>query len=265
MEKICDLHIHSKYSGGSSKNIDISKMAIASDKKSVDIVGTGDCTHLSWLKELKINLVEYSNGIYYTPKATLVYFILQTEIEVIWKHNSHLKRIYFIVLFPNYERLDESLEYISRFGDIRKGGRIKLYKPAEILVYGLKSIDSRIGVIPVHIFTPYYGIFGNYSGFNNLKKALGDSMSLKYAVESGLSAYPFMVRSISVLNKNIIISNSDSHSTSYHRLGREANLIYLNKLDFQNLIDSIRKDRIIKTYEFKSSVGKYYYDRHRKE
>ncbi|MFW9773562.1 MAG: hypothetical protein ACFFEO_15540, partial [Candidatus Thorarchaeota archaeon] len=143
--------------------------------------------------------------------------------------------------------------------------RVKLYKPAENLVYGLKSIDSRIEIIQAHIFTPYYGIFGNHSRFRNLKEALGDSVSLIYAVESGLSADPFMIRSISGLNDNTVISNSDSHSTSYHRLGREANQIYLNKLDFQNLIDSIRNNKIIKTYEFKSSAGKYYYDGHRKE
>jgi len=49
MHKICDLHIHSKFSGGASKNIDIFKIAYNCNIKGVNIVGTGDCLHPLWL------------------------------------------------------------------------------------------------------------------------------------------------------------------------------------------------------------------------
>ncbi|MHA1661416.1 MAG: DNA helicase UvrD, partial [Promethearchaeota archaeon] len=62
MERICDLHIHSKYSGGTSNRIDILNIAFNCKIKGIDIVGTGDCFHPFWLKELKDNLVEYSSG-----------------------------------------------------------------------------------------------------------------------------------------------------------------------------------------------------------
>lgn len=68
-----------------------------------------------------------------------------------------------------------------------------------------------------------------------------------------------MVRGISELNKVSVITNSDSHSTNFHRLGRGATLLRFNKLNYQNLIDSIRKNKIIKTFEFRASVGKYYF------
>ena len=139
-----------------------------------------------------------------------------------------------------------------------KEGPAKIYTSAENLIFGLKSIDGDIEIIPAHIFTPFFGIFGDKLQFNNLKEALGDSVNLINSIETGLSADPLMVRGISELNRFSIISNSDSHSINFHRLGREATLINLNRLNYHNLIQSIRKNKIIKTYEFKPSAGKYF-------
>ncbi|MFX1477981.1 MAG: endonuclease Q family protein [Promethearchaeota archaeon] len=265
MQKVCDLHIHSKFSGGASKYIDIFKIALNSGKKGIDIVGTGDCLHPSWLSELKVHLVEYSEGIYYTPKIPNINFVLQTEIEVIWIEKSHLKKVHFIILFPNFEKLEEASIFLNKFGNLEKEGRAKIYCSAEKVIYGLKSVDNLIEIIPAHIFTPFFGILGDKSQFKNLKEAIGSSTNYIHAVETGLSADPIMIRKISVLNDLTILSNSDSHSTYFHRMGREASLIDINKVDYSNLIQSIRKDKIIKTYELKPSAGKYYYDGHRKE
>ena len=265
MHKICDLHIHSKFSGGASKNIDIFKIAYNCNIKGVNIVGTGDCLHPLWLSELFSNLIEHSNGVFFTPNVADVYFILQSEVETIWKNDFNFKKVHFILLFPNFEKLEESIEYLSKFGNLAKEGRPKIYMSAEKLIFGLKSIDKDIEIIPAHIFTPYFGIFGNKSCFNTIKEALGNGMNYINSIETGLSADPLMVRGISELNKVSVISNSDSHSTNFHRLGREATVLNLNKLNYQNLVDSIRRNKIIKTYEFKPSQGKYYYDGHRPE
>ncbi|MFX1573086.1 MAG: endonuclease Q family protein [Promethearchaeota archaeon] len=265
MQKICDLHLHSKYSGGASKSINISKIAFNCKKKGIEIVATGDCFHPLWLNELKNELLEYSEGVFYSPKVPNVNFIIQTEIEVIWNYNSNMKKVHFIILFPNFEKLEESVEYLSKFGNLRKEGRAKLYNTPEKIIFGLNSIDNDIEIIPAHIFTPFFGIFGENSQFNNLREALGDGSKYVNAVETGLSADPLMIRSISDLDNISIISNSDSHSTNYHRLGREATILKINNLNYRNLIDSIRKNRIIKTYEFKPSAGKYYYDGHRED
>ena len=265
MNKICDLHIHSKFSGGASKYIDVFKIAYNCNLKGIQIVGTGDCLHPLWLMELKENLIECSNGIYYTPKIPNVSFILQTEIEVIWKNHLDIKKVHFIVLFPNFEKLDEAFNFLNRFGNLTIEGRPKIYKSAENVIFGLKSIDEDIEIIPAHIFTPYFGIFGDKSHFNTMKEALGYGVNYINCIETGLSADPLMIRSISELNKVSIISNSDSHSTNFHRLGREATKIQFNKLNYPNLVDSIKRNKIVKTYEFKPSQGKYYYDGHRPE
>ena len=265
MQRICDLHLHSKFSGGASKNIDVYNLANNCKKKGIDILGTGDCLHPSWLSDLKKELIEYSPGLFYTPLVKNVYLVLQTEIEAIWKQINKVNKVHFILLFPNFEKLDETIQYLSKYGNLKKDGRPKIFSTPEKLTFGLKSIDEHIEIIPAHIFTPYFGMFGEQPKFNTLKEVFGNSFNHINTIETGLSADPMMIREISELNKVSVISNSDSHSTNFHRLGREATVFSMNKLDYPNLIDSMRKNKIIKTYEFKPSQGRYYYDGCRSE
>ena len=128
-----------------------------------------------------------------------IHFILQTEIEAIWKNNSNIRKVHFILLFPNFERLDESIKFLSKFGNLSKEGRPKIYASAENLIFGLKSIDENIEVIPAHVFTPYFGIFGDKNHFRNLKEALGYGINKVNCIETGLSADPLIIRRISEL------------------------------------------------------------------
>jgi len=262
MRKICDLHIHSKYSGGASKNIDILKIALNCKKKGIDIVGSGDCLHSAWLSELKSQLSEYTQGIFCSLNVPNVYFVLQTEIEVIWKYNNHLKKVHFVILFPNFEKVEEVIDYLSKYGDLAKEGRAKIYISAEKLIFELNNIDPSIEIIPAHIFTPFYGIFSDSLQFNSIKEALGDGIHYIHSVETGLSADPLMIRKISELNEFAIISSSNSHSMNFNRLGREVTKLDLNKLSYRNFINSLRTNKIIKTFEFKPSGAKYFYDGH---
>ncbi len=59
------------------------------------------------------------------------------------------------------------------------------------------------------------------------------------SIETGLRADPLMVRRISELNKISIISNSDSHSTNFHRLGREATVLNQPRNSFEKSFTSI--------------------------
>jgi uncharacterized protein (TIGR00375 family) len=265
MQQVCDLHIHSRFSGGASKNINLVNLAYNCKIKGIQLIGTGDCLHPLWLNELKTNLIEYSNGFFSLQNIPEIKFILQTEVEAIWRNHINIKKVHFILFFPNFEILDQASFYLSKFGDLRKEGRPRIYKSAEQLILGLKLIEKNIEIIPAHILTPYFGIFGDKAHFNSLSEALGYGNNFVNSIETGLSADPLMVRSISDLNKVSIISNSDSHSTNFHRLGREATILNLNKLNYSNLIDSIRRNKIVKTYEFRPSHGKYYYNGHRSE
>lgn len=101
-------------------------------------------------------------------------------------------------------------------------------------------------------------MFGEQPDFSTLKGVFGNSRNYINTVETGLRADPVMLRKISDLKKVSIISNSDSHSTNFNRIGREATVFSKNDLNYPNIIDSLRRNKIIKTYEFKTSAGKYY-------
>ncbi|MFX1571047.1 MAG: hypothetical protein ACFFCV_22130 [Promethearchaeota archaeon] len=137
MNKISDLHIHSRFSGGASKNIDIYRISSNCRIKGIDIVGTGDCLHPLWLNELKDSLIEALDGTFYNLNVPNVHFILQTEVEVIWKYNFKFKKAHFIILFPNFEKLEESIEFLSKFGNLSKEGRPKIYTSPEKVILGL--------------------------------------------------------------------------------------------------------------------------------
>jgi len=263
MEKICDLHIHSRYSGGTSNLINVQKLAENCSLKGIDIVGTGDCFHPLWLKEIQLNLEEDSNGLFSLPNISQVKFVLQSEVELLWKQDSILKKAHFIVLFPNSDKLRDVSEFLVSFGNINKDGRPVLYISPEKFIISMNSFDKMIEVIPAHIFTPFYGILGDHLQFGSLKEALGEGFNFVHAVETGLSADPTMIRGILELNNISIISNSDSHSLNFHRIGREVTVLDLNRITYRDIIKSIRENNIVKTYEFNPSEGKYYYDGHR--
>src|SRR5215510_7354908 len=66
-----DLHIHSKYSRATSRDLDLEHLAYWACRKGIGVVATGDFTHPAWAAELKAKLVPAEPGL----------FRLQGEIE----------------------------------------------------------------------------------------------------------------------------------------------------------------------------------------
>jgi PHP family Zn ribbon phosphoesterase len=128
----------------------------------------------------------------------------------------------------------------------------------------LLDISEDIFLIPAHIWTPWYSLFGSNSGFDTIEECFGDLSNAFFAVETGLSSDPAMNWRLSALDKYTLVSNSDAHSPT--RLGREAN-VFKNDLDYYGLRDVLKnKDReqFLYTIEFYPEEGKYHYDGHRK-
>jgi PHP family Zn ribbon phosphoesterase len=57
MTFIADLHIHSKYSRATSRNLDLETLYVKALEKGITVIGTGDCTHPGWFSELLEKLV----------------------------------------------------------------------------------------------------------------------------------------------------------------------------------------------------------------
>ena len=68
MKFIADLHVHSKFSIATAKNLNLENLYIAARKKGIAVVGTGDFTHPGWRAEIKEKLISSESGLYRLKK-----------------------------------------------------------------------------------------------------------------------------------------------------------------------------------------------------
>ena len=59
-----DLHVHSKYSRATSRDLDLEHLAHWAARKGIGVVATGDFTHPAWCAELKDKLVPAEPGLF---------------------------------------------------------------------------------------------------------------------------------------------------------------------------------------------------------
>ena len=59
-----DLHIHSKYSRATSKQLSPEYLEFWAKIKGIDVIGTGDIIHPEWASELEQMLTPADNGLY---------------------------------------------------------------------------------------------------------------------------------------------------------------------------------------------------------
>ena len=67
-------------------------------------------------------------------------------------------------------------------------------------------------LIPAHIWTPHFAMFGAFSGFDTVEECFGDLSEHVHAVETGLSSDPSMNWRLSALDRLTLVSHSDAHS-----------------------------------------------------
>jgi uncharacterized protein (TIGR00375 family) len=260
MEFIADFHIHSKYSRATSKDMDIAHITDWAKLKGVTLMGTGDFTHHLWLEELKARLEDLGNGLY---KYQNIYFILTTEISSIYSKKGKTYRIHNLVFAPSFKTVDKIIEVLSRYGKLASDGRPILGLDARELARIIFDIDENCMIVPGHIWTPWFSLFGSMSGFDRIEDCFEEQAAKIFALETGLSSDPAMNWRLSALDKFSLISNSDSHSPS--KIGREAN-VFNCELSYKSIRDTLKnKDKklFLYTIEFFPEEGKYHYDGHR--
>ena len=255
---IADLHIHSRYSRACSKNIDFKNLVKWAKIKGLNLLGTGDFTHPLWLREIKTELLDNGKGLYYFEDFP---FIITGEICLMYSQGKG-RKIHIVMLVPSMEIADKINSYLDTKGRRDYDGRPIFNIPADEFTREMMKISKDIELIPAHIWTPWFGIFGNSSGFDSLKEAFKEEINNIHAIETGMSSDPEMNWRISELNNKAIVSFSDSHSFWPFRLGREATIF--NKTDsYFELIRQIREIDFIGTIETDPAYGKYHRDGHR--
>jgi len=236
--------------------------------KGLNVVATGDFTHPGWLKELKETLkLSPFEGLYQPAEnEENVYFMVTTEVCTISSFEGKPRRIHHVIWVPSLEVAEQISEALSAYGDLEADGRPTLNMEPPELVERVTEVSSDNLVFPAHAWTPWFSLFGAFSGFDRLKDCYQDMTGRIYALETGLSSDPPMNWRVSELDRLAIISNSDSHSFWPWRLGREANVFELPEPSYKAIVNALKsKDnrRFLFTIETDPAYGKYHWTGHR--
>ena len=280
MKFVADLHVHSKFSRATSKDMTFDAMACWARAKGVRLLATGDFTHPEWLFLMKEKLEPAGNGFLrlrngppqtddphlkpFAASAREVAFILSTELSFIYSKLGKVRKVHLLVLAPDLESVEKLNARLAGIGNLRSDGRPILGLDARLFVRLVAETCPRCVVIPSHIWTPWFSLFGANSGFDAIEECFEEMTPFIFALETGLSSDPPMNRRLSALDRYALVSNSDAHSPS--RIGREAN-VFDAEFSYGGLVAALRaKDpaRFLHTVEFFPEEGKYHFDGHRK-
>ncbi len=270
-----DLHVHSRFSRATSRDLDLEHLFWWAARKGVRVVGTGDCVHPGWLAEIRDRLVPEGNGLFrLRPEieqaqwATLpascrrpVSFMLSTEISTIYKKGDKTRKIHHLIYCADLAAVDRLAARLARIGNIASDGRPILgLDSRDLLEIALESgPDSYL--VPAHIWTPWFAALGSQSGFDSIEECYGDLAGHIFAVETGLSSDPAMNWLVSSLDRFRLTSNSDAHSPG--KLGREATR-FACAPDYAAIRRALESgDGYVGTVEFFPEEGKYHMDGHR--
>ncbi|MCG2711430.1 MAG: endonuclease Q family protein, partial [Candidatus Omnitrophica bacterium] len=181
----------------------------------------------------------------------------------IYSKNNRCYRIHNLIFAPSFETVDKINKALSAIGNLRSDGRPILGLDAAELARIVFDIDPNCMLVPAHIWTPWFSLFGSKSGFDILEDCFEEQSKNIYCLETGLSSDPAMNWRLSEIDGYSLISNSDCHSPQ--KIGREAN-VFDCELSYYEIMDTLKKKdkkRFLYTIEFFPEEGKYHFDGHR--
>jgi uncharacterized protein (TIGR00375 family) len=269
---IADLHIHSRYSRATSRDISPEVLSKWAQLKGITVIGTGDFTHPLWLKELREKCEPSGAGVLQLRKEFRfddipdacradVFFLLTAEISCIYSKNGKTRKIHCLLFVPDFATAEKINAALSKIGNLNADGRPILGLDAKELLKIVLESSSEAMLVPAHAWTPHFSVFGAISGFDSLEECFEELTSSIHAIETGLSSDPSMNWRLSSLDQITLISNSDAHSPA--KIGREANILD-SAVSYRDIMRAIRTRKgFLGTLEFFPQEGKYHYDGHR--
>lgn len=264
MKFIADLHIHSKYSRATSPLMDLENLDKWARIKGIKVLGTGDFTYSEWFKGIKRELEPAETGLFKLKKSSSkTRFLLTAEISCIYSKGGKVRKIHIIIFAPDFETVEKINIQLGLIGNLKADGRPILGLDVKELAKIVLNINSECLIVPAHLYTPWFSLFGSKSGFDSIEECFEEYTKYIYAGETGLSSSPEMSWRNSGLDKITLISNSDAHSLP--KLGREAN-VFDTELSYLGITGAIKTKNPLKflyTIEFYPEQGKYHNDGHK--
>ncbi|MFA4937404.1 MAG: endonuclease Q family protein [Patescibacteria group bacterium] len=290
MRYYADLHIHSKYSRACSPQLTLENIDLWCRIKGISIVSCADFTHPKWFVEIKEKLEPEGNGLYRLKsnlrlkdlrfkekKLADVHFIVGTEVACIYSHTGATRRVHHCLYAPSIEVAEKINKKLTTRGCKLGGdGRPILGLSSQKLLEIILETDAKSVLIPAHIWTPWFAIFGSKSGYDNVQQCFENLTKHIFALETGLSSDPAMNWRLRSLDKVALVSHSDAHSLP--NIGREADIFEGSELSYDNIIQALKKGspqalavgedkllslRLAGTIEFFPDEGRYHFDGHR--
>ena len=275
---VADLHIHSRFSRATARNLDFEHIYMWAQRKGITVVGSGDFTHPDWYDQITEKLEPAEPGLLRLKQSIArdcdrevpnacrgpVRFMLSCEISNIYKKEGRTRKNHNLVFFPDMDAVRTFNSRLGAIGNIRSDGRPILGLDARDLLEIVLEVSEQGFLVPAHIWTPWFSMLGSKSGFDSLQACFGDLSGYIFAAETGLSSDPAMNWRVEELDRITLISNSDAHSPS--KLGREANL-FRTDLDYfamRAALEAGDASQFLGTFEFYPEEGKYHVDGHRK-
>ena len=287
MNYLADLHVHSHYSRATSRASHLHGLAAWAAVKGIDVVATGDFTHPGWFAHLHEHLQPAEPGFFRLRPETCgdwhslvpegirpaahpgdIRFVLSAEISSIYKRGGRVRKVHNLLYAPDFDAVRRINATLATLGNIASDGRPILGLDSRDLLEIVLDKAPEGFLVPAHIWTPWFSLFGSKSGFDTIEECFADLSDHIFALETGLSSDPEMNRLVSALDRFTLISNSDCHSPG--KLGREVNL-FSTGFDYYSLREAIRTPQdahgnqlFSATVEFYPEGGKYHCDGHRK-
>jgi DNA helicase-2/ATP-dependent DNA helicase PcrA len=201
---IADLHIHSKFSRATARNLDLEHIYRWAQLKGISVVGTGDFTHPEWFSQITEKLVPAEPGLYRlrpdiarccdesVPLSCRapVRFMLSCEISNIYKKKGLTRKNHNLIFFSELDRVQQFNTRLENIGNIHSDGRPILGLDARDLLEIVLETSDDAFLVPAHIWTPWFSMLGSKSGFDSIKACFEDLSHHIFAAETGLSSDP---------------------------------------------------------------------------
>lgn len=260
-----DLHIHSRFSRATSSQMEVDALGAWGERKGIGLLGTGDFTHPVYYEDLKTRLEADESGFYRLKNRDCpVRFTPTAEISTIYKQGGKTRRVHTLLIASSLEAVREINRALASRGNVAADGRPIFGFSARHLCQLVRGLDPECLVIPAHIWTPWFSVLGEQSGFDSLAECYEEELPHIAAVETGLSSDPEMNWRLSQLDSVALISNSDAHSPS--KIGRECNAFQgpLTASGLREVLRTRDAGRFRFTVEFFPEEGKYHWPGHAK-
>jgi len=162
-----DLHLHSHYAGGVSKEMTVENVATWAQRKGIDLLATGDCLQAEWLGELERSLCVAEPGLYKLrpdldakiSKALpgklqrSLRYVVSTEVCCAPPGTPSLGGLHHLIYFASLESARRFRERILSFGDFNDG-RPTLTLNSRQLLEAVLAHGEDSHLAPAHIFNP---------------------------------------------------------------------------------------------------------------